>query len=188
MDNGYIKIGVFLLVVTAMAGLTFFLMDRGLGAVEEARRVKHPAGFSIVVPKGWESQSYFAAPPKLNNSIALSPTQSAGPQPRFAVVRFETTPKAIENAVESTFQGQPASIVETVKRDATLWTARFQREGMWFEIAVRSFDFEPVMSGQWRGFIESFRVHASASTSPTTLPLSGVNFDASKALQSSVQH
>lgn len=189
MSNGptegisWFKIVMFGMVVIMLAGIASVILDSGYGSVDESRRLRHPAGFSMIYPQGWGGTlGYRSGPAK--DEIRFAPERVAGRQTSIRVVREGRAPKLDEVAKEVTFQNKQAwATFNQLKRDA-IYRLDFERGGVWYWIVVTSpialeWDRDPLMK-----FVQSFQIEApvgglstpaavdvdAATTEPTTAP------------------
>lgn len=172
-SGNWIKIFLFVLLAFMLAGITQVLLDPGLGTPDEARRARHPAGFSFVPPRGWGVTTYFAVGGDTKDSFRISPEKSVGQQPSIGVARLHVATTPDPDAQSMTFQGKPA--FRTVIRKPRFWQWRidFERDGVWYFINATYPTEIDIEGGPLWKFIESFRVEPVmnlGSTLPTTVP------------------
>lgn len=165
MSNGrgegiaWFKIVMFGLVALMLAGIASIILDSGLGRPDEARRLKHPAGFSIIQPQGWGGTVTYRTR-NGPDGMRLAPERVAGRQTVITVVRLPRAPKLDPAAKEVTFQDKPAwATFKQFRRDAE-YRLEFQRGDAWFSIAVGApialdWDRDPIMD-----FVRTFRTEA----------------------------
>jgi hypothetical protein len=163
MNPGWLKIGVFFLIAIAL-GMSVSLFTRNrLGAVDESRRYRHPDGFSIVVPRGWDAQ---LAP----SGLLVRPLSFSGPAPRLDVMRLKSPRSADAKTREVTFQGRPAQLLRGYSDERFVYQVQFERDGVWYALVVRQTIEEEHLAGPWRAFFDTFRVESAAATLPSTAP------------------
>ena len=168
----WFKIAMFGMFTVMLAGIASVLLDSGLGTPDESRRVRHPAGFSIVHPQGWGGSLTYAGG-AVPDGIRLAPERVTGRQTSITVARLARAPKLADSAKQVTFQDKPAWATPTqLKRDA-LYRLDFERGDAWYAITVSApvelkWDRDPIMA-----FVRSFRTEAviapPAAAVPTTV-------------------
>jgi hypothetical protein len=167
----WFKILMFVMVAIMLAGVVNVILDPGLGRPDEARRTRHPSGFSIALPIGWGGTANVGGD-RANDSIRIAPDRSTGRQSSILVVRYAEPPVRDEKAVDGTFQGQPCWTL--AKQGKHEWTHRttFQRAGTWYSIVLTSpIPLEPARN-VFTPFIESFRTESVIrSLEPSTAPV-----------------
>lgn len=168
----WFKILMFVMVAIMLAGLVNVILDPGLGRPDEARRTRHPDGFSIAYPRGWGGSVYFGSI-REDATLRIAPDRVTGRQSSVVVVRHRqaTPPPREESSVDGTFQGQPCrSFTRQGRHD---WTHRvtFDRDGTWYSITLTSpVPLEPNRN-VFTPFVESFRTEATIRPlAPSTAP------------------
>lgn len=167
----WFKIVMFCLITLMLAGIASVILDSGLGTPDESRRLRHPAGFSIVYPQGWGGTVGYAqgAAP---NSIRLAPERVTGRQTSIAVTRSTRAPKLADTAKATTFQDRPAWATMTqFKRDAT-YRVDFERDGAWYAVVLsapveQKWESDPLMTYA-RTFRTEATIHPATAAVPTT--------------------
>lgn len=173
MRGNWIKIVFFILAAVMLAGIAQVLLDPGLGAPDEARRSKHPAGFSFIAPLGWGASVFYAASPTGEDVMRISPEHSTGRQPYIFVSKLHVNPGTEENTVPYTFQGQPARLLIQKMKSAWAWRLTFERQGSYFHLGIEfPVPLEVEKSPLWP-FLQSFKVEpvfkmdeATSATAP----------------------
>jgi hypothetical protein len=180
--RGMIKtFGVIAVAIIVASVVLYAALRPPIGWPAEARRASHPAGFSIIVPEGWESHPTERNNPRSVDSLRLLPIKPVGSPGFFNVTRIPETPTDNEltqrgyNA--ATFAGKPAWTKESEQNSTREHTRNllFQRDGSWFEIVIRRPASESLDSGSWQAYFESFRTETPRSATstpalPATLP------------------
>ena len=162
-------------VAFVMVGLGLFVVTRPpVPWPVESRRVVHPEGFSIVEPPDWEHFLTFDDG-KQSDAVRIVPKKAVGNIGTIQItkVNVPVTPEGIakKHYQRIAFQGQTAYTLTTESqftRDHTR-TFLFQRNGVWYDLLVRRPQVEPIETGVWMAYAESFRVEP-AHASPTTVP------------------
>jgi hypothetical protein len=144
--------------------VSLFTRNR-LGAVDESRRYRHPEGFSIVVPRGWDAQ---LAP----SGLLVRPLAFSGPAPRLDVMRLTSPKPADAKTREVTFQGRPAQLLRGFGDQRFIYQIQFERNGAWYALVVRQTIDEEHLAGPWRAFFDTFRLEPTAGTEPSTSTVS----------------
>lgn len=166
-DGAWIKVVMFILGVIMVAGITRVLLDPGLGAVDESRRLKHPAGFSMVVPRGWSGT---AVNGQNIDTIRFMPERATGRQPSMIITRYENAPPAPDDAAKpGLFQGEPAMVLRKRIKYDWVWDARFDRGGKTYSIRYLTPIDEDIERSPMMPFINSFHAETPATT-PATIP------------------
>jgi len=175
----YLKALAFVGVAVVLTGVTSMWLGGGasIGRPREAERVRHPAGFSVIVPTGWGASFDVGADPAGERTIRLSPDRYTGRRPSL-VVRAGPTPAESPRHQLSpgTFQGRPAEVYEGPEGNRArewVWIARFERPEAppHLRHAMLSLKLpapDDVTDGPWRRFLETFRIEAQATTTATT--------------------
>lgn len=133
----------------------------------EANRIVHPNGFSIINPKDWKSKLVLASDPYMPPTIAISPRSTRVTRRYGASLSVTQVPDDridLEGFRKSEFQDQPAH--ERVStRDGSFmddppamsYTLCFQRDGAWFEIRYSIFDSYDGLPDMIESYINTFR-------------------------------
>lgn len=152
---------------------------RHLPPPDEANRVWHPDGYSIIRPAGWEggAEPYMADPAMLGR-ISMRPQNPGLRHPSLSIINWRNQPdlkelKSKEQFVESTFLGKPALMFEGRWRGS--WAERiiWQDQGRWFDLDLNIPIQEDIQHSAWWPYVTSFRYDPAkakhASTAPTTV-------------------
>ena len=176
MNGPWFKIVGFILLVMMLAGVVQMLIDPGFGsATDESRRFTHPAGFSIVAPRGWDSSISLEKSGRTVESLRIASPVGVGFNTSITVTRLpageQSRADTSDRAVSLTFQGKPARALTEQLRNRWRWTLSFHRpeaDGGHYELVYLSPTIPDVETGPIRAFLESFR----PSTLPATRPAS----------------
>ena len=166
-SGSWIKVALFLIGIAMLAGVVTVLLDPGLGKPTEARRSKHPSGFSIAVPLGWGA-SFFGRPDE-DQLLRATPERATGRSTIIAVSRLRQAPE-IDQTTPAQFQGQPAYLTSRQTRNAWYGLMYFQRDGSWYEITVSNPIPLDLPKSPLMPFIESFRVEGATSAPARPVP------------------
>lgn len=146
----------------------------------EANRVTSRAGFSIIVPEGYESTVASLGPGhKFSDTIEIiPPSGKTMKQSRIFVGRFRSPPdleliRARDQQVASEFQGSPAYVFVGETKREFYWRAVIPRGDSWYELVL----WQPIKvdftTTDWWPYVLSFRAPESAATMPTPAPTAG---------------
>ena len=170
-----------LLVVAAIVVIAFaWTFMRPVTAPDESRRVRHPAGFSIVAPPDWGVELQYAKRGQPTPSIWAVPKKAEGRAGGLYAFKFQTKPDIPTTGKrpmkEGQFQGKPAWVYEDEDMKAKKLWARsyiFERDGTWYQVILNRPASESIMSDAWTEYVESFRVEQPllTATQPATLPV-----------------
>jgi hypothetical protein len=150
MSSPWPKLIVFLLLTMTFVGVYSVLTGSRLGKPDERRRIRHPDGFSIVVPNGWTGQV-------AGDRLLLQPERFAGLSPSVDI-RRTLVPLSAKDPLDISFQSQPAQLIRHFSDKRHNYGIHFQRGPEWFLIAVRQRDREDHLQSDWKPFLESFRI------------------------------
>jgi len=162
-------IGVAIVSVIVVGVLLYQFLGTDIGSPDESRRIRHPAGFSIVEPRGFEHtlriETQNAVGVSSDPSISMTPIKSEGRPGVFMVSRLKQFPTDSERAklklLPGNFAGQPAwEAIDMDKNRQRKWTRMcvFEREGKAYQIYLERPATEPITGSTWTAYIESFRV------------------------------
>jgi len=166
------KLVIALIIFAVSAALVVFFMRPRLGDVDEANRGRHPSGFSMVAPLGWQMEpvKFRTEDGRVLDTLRFAPERKIGKQPWLVVQRLPGKPDGdpFPGFVDTTFQGKPARLFDGVHRKMTHLHLIFERDGDWFGIELSTPDPEPdgLVSAGWMKFFETFRVE-TPGTAPT---------------------
>lgn len=174
-------------VVAIVLGYAAFKPD--IGGIDESRRVRHWAGFSIIVPEDWHVEQY--NPPKNPYTIYALPKKAEGITGGLWAVKLSTQPKIETTGKKamqpSEFQGKPAWTHINTSEGKKVWSRSylFERDGTWYSVILARPASESITSRAWSAYMNSFRVEEpipehqpstytttkpSADMVPTTIP------------------
>ena len=134
---------------------------------DEANRVGHPQGFSIIYPPNWEVRVQDAPPkPSLNGSPrSLIPSRNHA---MLLVVKHgRDVPFDLSGFHPVEFQGEPAHEEEAVRQvqyekpPAFVYGLIFQRGGCWYEVRYYNPDQLPSLPEIIRQYLSTFRTDIS---------------------------
>lgn len=168
------------LVALVIVGFGLFIATRPpVPWPAEARRVVHPAGFSIVGPPDWDHFLSFATDGK-PDAVRFLPKKTVSGMGSILVtkVAVPVTPDELARKKYGTltFQNQPA-YTNTDENRFTRDHSRsflFQRDGVWYDLSITRPQVEPIETGVWLAYAESFRVEP-VRVQPTTRPTTGLS-------------
>ena len=154
---------IFVAVTVAIVYAFTMLFSPSLGRPVEANRVRHPEGYSLVVPETFLGRPILARPGGVISAIEIEPRASSGPTVSVTVTRSAEEPEPEGKWGEFTFQGQAAWAWEGPVGKQHEARIKFERNGSWFLMRVRMLAPQGVLRGQWMGFLNTFRFEPSAS-------------------------
>lgn len=171
-------IGVVAVAAIIVSFVLYAVLRPPIGRPAESRRLSHPAGFSIVVPEGWERHLIERTNGRGADSIAMLPEKAVGAPGFLKAIKLPTTPTEADlskgNYSQGLVAGKPVWMRETEQKDTKEHTRSviFERDGNWFEILIRRPISESLDSGAWQAYIETFRTETPRPTTflPATLP------------------
>lgn len=162
-------------VALLVAGVVIYAALRPpIGWPVEARRVVHPAGFSVVVPDGWEAHNTERRNERTANALRLVPIKAVGTPGFFTITQIPYSPTEADlikrGYASTTYAGKPAWAKESEQKDTREHTRNvmFERNGAWFEIIIRRPFSEFLDSGIWLAYAETFKIEPAK---PTTAPV-----------------
>ena len=149
-----------------VATLGFMAAQPVVGRPDEANRVKHPDGFSIIAPPEWEHSFGFSNDDKGGGgaSIFLLPHKAEGRNGEFSVVKLGQAPTEGElrnNRFDSQqFDGQTVWVSRTTRRDGKEHIVIYDipREPNWYRITIRRPTSEVIEGKPWDDYVRSLRV------------------------------
>lgn len=173
-------IGLLAAAVVVIGFISYAALRPPVGWPDEGRRRVHPAGFSIVKPEGWEEHPTFISAGQPNDGFRFLPAKTVGSPGYFNLTHLTVAvTEADRNAKgykPTTFANRPAwekwsenSFTKEHSRSVI-----FERDRQWFDISLRRPNSEPLDSGVWRAYAETFKVEpvkTLATTLPATLPV-----------------
>jgi hypothetical protein len=164
MARSWAKVAGFLAVVVILAYFVTVVLRPSIGRVDEGRRLRHPAGFSIVVPWGWTGRvdGYRQTRPV----ITMIPDRSTGVQPSLVVTKGSEQPEPLKQGPmqPTTFQGRPARVWSGRVQNAHMFYLDVEIEESWYRLSLKLPGFEDVRGGAWWGFLESLQVEPASAT------------------------
>lgn len=159
------------LVVAAIVVIAFVYMNfrADVPAADESRRVRHPAGFSIIVPPEWHTELLY--PPKSPDTIWAVPEKTESVVGGLWAVKYASKPdfrtSGRKALVPGEFQGQPAWVSEDLQGKKTRSrTYLFERDGAWYAVILTRPSVEAVMGQRWTEYVNSFRLEAPTQRPP----------------------
>jgi hypothetical protein len=161
-------LGVILIAVILMGIAAYQFLMPDIGRPDEADRIVHPAGFSIIQPKGYEHTLTLESDARASRSsdaaISMFPTKSEGRPGLFQVARLKQMPGQAEREKmklqPAQFAGQPAwEAVDVSSISHKKWTRTyvFEHDGHAYQIYLERPASEPVTGDTWTAYIESFK-------------------------------
>ncbi len=165
-----------LLVIAGILAITvlYTTFRPAIADLDESHRQRHPLGFSIVTPEGWqvEFQNPQAGHPA---TIWALPRKSEGIVGGLWAMKYDAKPQIItagKRALhEGEFQDKPAWVREDTQDDKR-WnrTYIFERAGTWYQVVLTRPASDSIMGSAWTAYVNSFSVEAATATRPTPLP------------------
>lgn len=175
--SGFIRtIGLVAAAVVVVGVLLYYTLQPAAGWPSEDRRVVHPAGFSIVRPTNWEQHLAFHRDGRGEDSLRLLPKQVVGGTEFLKAMKLPAPATEAELRSKkydsTTFAGSPAwdRITEQTFTKEHTRSLVFERDGVWFDVTVRRPKTEPLRTGIWAAYADSFRIEPVRTVTPTTLP------------------
>lgn len=162
-----------ILVLSVVAAAVVLIMRPDLDRPDEAARVRHPAGFSIVAPLNWinDLRPQRLVDGRITDAIKMIPERVHTKETTFLVQKIGTEPMddPFPGFVDGTFQNQPARIFDGKRGDQYGYVAIFRRDGIWYSLSLSTPDkpATKIADGYWMAFFDTFRVD---SAPPTTRP------------------
>lgn len=160
-----------LLIVAALAGVVWLFWPPPLPRPDESQRRSHPAGYSIIIPPGYDFSLDVRGNASKFDALAAQDNRYQSFAPRLSVERFRKAPDPAELTQKqrykpATFLGKPAYVFDGPR--GPLWHHRiiFESGGQWFEIAVMSPDYVDVPKDRWYDYVKSFRYEPSRASPP----------------------
>lgn len=148
---------IFVAVMVAIVYGFTMLFSPSLGRPSESNRVRHPEGYSIIVPTAFTGRPILPKPGGRVSGIDIQPIAQAGPTLGVAIQRHLDEPGANQKWNDFTFQNQPAQAWEGPVGQQHEARIRFKRGDAWFVMSVRMLAPQGVLRGQWMGFLSTFR-------------------------------
>lgn len=167
------KVFVIVLVVVAVcvAALVAWYQP-SLPPPAEAHRVFHPAGFSVVVPQGWEAHRLFKDA-RGNDVAALRsyPARSTGSQPEMTVTKLNTPPGTTGYVPIDDSAFDVASYQESPRGERWTLTLLAERDGQWYSAQVSVPEVDQTGQDVWMPYLKSLSVDppgATGASAPST--------------------
>jgi hypothetical protein len=176
-DSPIAKVAIVLIFLVAFA--VWLMWPQHIPPPDEANRVWHPDGYSVIRPAGWQG----GAEPHMEDAtmlgrINMRPQNPGLRSPSFSIINWRKQPdlkelKAKEHFTDSTFLGHPALMFEGQWRGN--WAERiiWQDQDRWFDLNLNIPIEEDLQHSAWWPYVESFRydpkMAKQAATAPTTI-------------------
>lgn len=167
-NGAWIKVVCFVLGAIMLAAVVNVLLDPGLGDPARQQRSRHPAGFSVAVPRGWGATIY-SDPAGRGDLIRMSPERVTGQSPAITIAKIPTLAEAPASARSITFQNEPAKLWHIKRRSLYIYTLSFMRNGSPFQIDVSSLVLQDLPDSPYMPFVNSLQME-SVITIPSSLP------------------
>jgi hypothetical protein len=179
LKHPWVKIAL----IVAVVGVVIWLCwPPALPRPDESLRRLHPAGYSIIIPPGYDFSMDLKGNPTRIDGMAAQDNRYGSFPPRIAVDRFRKPPDPIDLVErqryrQGTFLGRPAFVFDGPR--GALWHHRivFEQGGRWFEISVMLPEYVDVPNDRWFEYVKSFRsdpgaaaVAAPSALAPATRP------------------
>lgn len=170
-----------LLIVALIGGVMWAFWPPAVPRPDEANRRAHPAGYSLIIPPGFDVSLDVRGNPVKIDGISASNNEHRSPRPFIFADRFRKPPDLTDltdrqRFIPGQFMGRPAYIFAGPRGrpPATMWNHRvvFETGGDWFEIGVALPDYIDVPTHRWYDYLTSFRYEPTGvpTTTPTTSP------------------
>ena len=167
-----------IILSAALAGVAGFGYLATLPIVprpDEANRVHHPAGFSIVLPEDWEQHFTFAVNGRGADSLEGLPRKVEGSPGEYITQRLpdSTTESQLagNHFVRETLDGKPiwVSRIESARRHNHTIIYVFQAGEQWYQILITRQITEPLEGAPWTDYVRTFRVDPAPPSRGTLL-------------------
>jgi hypothetical protein len=171
--SGVLRLLVPMLVIAIIAGWIYWSTSN---APRESDRVTHPAGYSIVKPRGWVAKMQVKPSESCRDAIVLEPEKWISLEPSIWVKRLISPPdmqKLLDSGfVEGEFQGHKAWLNQQKPRRRIVRVARFVVGSDWYEVGVNLPGLEGARIEDWWQFPLTLHPASSAqaATAPATAP------------------
>ena len=167
--SGVFRIVVPALLIAAFAGWIYSSMSN---APRESDRVTHPAGYSIIKPRGWVARVQVKPNETVRDSIVLVPEKWLSLEPSIWVKRYLWPPavqKLLDSGyVEGDFQGRHAWLSRQKPKRAIDQSVIFQEGDGWYQVGVHLPGLEGARIDEWWQFPLTF--HAAPASQSATAP------------------
>lgn len=163
MERNWIRPMIFVAVMVAIVYGFTVIFSPSLGRPSEANRVRHPEGYSIIVPEAFTGRPILPRPGGRASGIEIQPKAQAGPTLSVAVQRHLDEPGTKLKWNDFPFQNQPAQAWEGPVGQQYEARIRFKRDDAWFLISVKMLAPQGVLRGQWMSFLNTFRYDPPAT-------------------------
>ena len=156
-------IGIIGVAVLVIGVFTLMVLRSTIGYPDEANRVRHPAGFSIIQPADWDLTVTVQSATVPTATLWAMPKKAEGRGGGLWAIKFASKPTIVTTGKramhEGQFMGQPAWVLEDTKHQK-LWVRSyiFERDGEWYQLGLSRPAPEAIMGKEWTAYIESFRV------------------------------
>lgn len=172
METPAARIGGLLLFVVLVIAIAWFTSDRG---PREADRVTHPAGYSVIPPKGFDATMETTLnDPKALDRMRMWPIKFLGDMPSVIITRLRGPQNADElhqqGLSDVKFQKEPAYMSDVPKPTRRIVRIVFQRGGNWFQADLVLPGLEGEKLDQYLSYLETFRYPAQPSAPATNAP------------------
>ncbi len=165
MDGPWLKIGGFLLLTLVCVWVMSVVLSPTIGKPGEERRLRHPAGFSVVGPEGWPGTVYKVGGPVIAPVLRFAPERTVGPVQEFTITRWGDKPQVPEHESQRPvkFGGIDATIYLHQNRGMFAQMLDVEIDGAWYRLSVLLPTLEDLPKSPWWAFFNSIRVERGAS-------------------------
>jgi len=165
-------ISVLLVAMAAVCTLIYLGLKPTFGYPDEAERIRHEAGFSIIMPSKWQKLvSYRNREGTIEDGFMLSDEKSEGAPSSIAVAKLHRPPEIEslmrEGATESTFQGHPAWRVEKKRKLEQGISIYVEIQSHWYRFVLGK--PHKIREEELQAFLNTFRVETLADPASSAI-------------------
>jgi hypothetical protein len=162
----------------ALGALAGWVWWNTAGGPREADRVQHPAGYSIVKPRGWLARMQVKPNDTARDAITLIPEKWISLEPTIWAKRLLSPPDFEKlhdtGYVEGEFQGHKAWLSQQKPKRRIERLAIFQAGSDWYQVGVSLPGLEGARVDDWWEYAKTFRPGSSKPASgPSTATTEG---------------
>jgi hypothetical protein len=164
MDGPWIKIGGFLLLTLVCVWVMSVVLAPTIGKPSEDRRLRHPAGFSVVGPEGWPGTVYKVGGAVIAPVLRFAPEKTVGPVQEFTITRWGDKPQVPKHQSQRLveFGGLEGTLYLYQNRGMFAQMLDVEIDGEWFRLSVLLPTLEDLPKSAWWAYFNSIRVERAA--------------------------